>query len=81
VYHTLAHAGVALKSDQNQAWRDFSGWRVNYDAVLVALAVLTMAPKAPWSSDRVPKRRLMFSRAAKSARQVAAVITAGRPLE
>lgn len=81
VYHTLAHAGVALKADQDQAWRDFAGWRVNYDAVLVALAVFTMAPMAPWSSDRVPKRRLMFSRAPRTARQVAAAITAGRPPE
>lgn len=36
------------------AWRDFAGWRVNYDTVLVALAGLTMAPYAPWSSDRLP---------------------------
>jgi hypothetical protein len=28
------------------------GWRVNYDAVLVTLAGLVMAPYAPWSSDR-----------------------------
>ncbi len=55
--------GVPLKSDRDQAWRDFSGWRVNYDAVLLVLAALTMAPYAPWSSDRsllvsgpVPKR-------------------------
>jgi hypothetical protein len=25
---------------------------VNYDTVLIALAQLTMAPYAPWSSDR-----------------------------
>jgi hypothetical protein len=48
----LASQGVPLKSDRDQAWRDFSGWRVNYDTVLVALAGLTMAPYAPWSSDR-----------------------------
>jgi hypothetical protein len=48
----LAAAGVPLKDDRDQAWRDFAGWRVNYDTVLVALAGLTMAPMAPWSSDR-----------------------------
>jgi hypothetical protein len=48
----LAAQGVPLKSDREQAWRDFAGWRVNYDTVLVALAGLTMAPVAPWSSDR-----------------------------
>ncbi|HLY66740.1 MAG TPA: hypothetical protein VKU60_14495 [Chloroflexota bacterium] len=48
----LAAAGVPLKSDRDQAWHDFAGWRVNYDHVLLALAALTMAPEAPWSSDR-----------------------------
>ena len=48
----LAAAGVPLKPDRAQAWQDFAGWRVNYDRVLLALASLTMAPYAPWSSDR-----------------------------
>jgi hypothetical protein len=48
----LAEAGVPLKPDRDQSWRDFAGWRVNYDVALVALARLTMAPMAPWSSDR-----------------------------
>ena len=48
----LAAAGVPLKGDRDQAWRDFAGWRVNYDTVLVAMAGLTAAPYAPWSSDR-----------------------------
>jgi len=50
----LDEVGVALKSDRDQAWQDFAGWRVNYDRVLVELAGLTMAPDAPWSSDRAP---------------------------
>jgi hypothetical protein len=53
----LAAAGVALKADRDQAWRDFAGWRVNYDAVLLELAELTDAPYAPWSSDRGVLRR------------------------
>lgn len=52
LYTELAERGVPLKKDCEQAWRDFAGWRVNYDAVLLALASLTMAPYAPWSSDR-----------------------------
>jgi hypothetical protein len=48
----LATQGVPLKPDRDQAWRDFAGWRVNYDTVLLALAGITMAPYAPWSSDR-----------------------------
>ena len=49
----LAAAGSPVLADREQAWRDFRGWRVNYDGVLVALAVLVVAPQAPWSSDRV----------------------------
>ncbi len=48
----LALNGVPLKSDREQAWLDFAGWRVNYDTVLLALATLVVAPEAPWSSDR-----------------------------
>jgi hypothetical protein len=52
VRERLAAADVPLKPDVDQAWRDFAGWRVNYDTVLLALAGLAMAPYAPWSSDR-----------------------------
>jgi hypothetical protein len=52
VRRRLDAAQVPLKPDVDQAWRDFAGWRVNYDTVLLALAGLTMAPYAPWSSDR-----------------------------
>jgi hypothetical protein len=55
---TLAARGVALKPDREQAWRDFAGWRVNYDAVLLALAAMVRAPYAPWISDRSPSRAL-----------------------
>jgi hypothetical protein len=48
----MARAGVPLKADRDQAWRDFAGWRVNDDQVLVALAGYAEAPPAPWSSDR-----------------------------
>lgn len=48
----LNKAGIPIKPDREQAWHDFAGWRVNYDTVLLALAGLTMAPYAPWSSDR-----------------------------
>ncbi len=48
----LASNGVPLKKDLNQAWKDFRGWRVNYDSVLLDLCNITMAPYAPWSSDR-----------------------------
>jgi hypothetical protein len=56
----LEEAGVPLKPDREQAWLDFNGWRVNYDAPLVGLCGLVMAPYAMWSSDRslsAPGRR------------------------
>jgi len=56
-YAELEAAGVPLKPDREQCWRDFAGWRVNYDAVLLGLAAATMAPVAPWSSDRSPAYR------------------------
>ena len=52
VYDSLAADGVPLYEDREQAWRDYSGWRVNYDTVLLSLAEITMAPYAPWTSDR-----------------------------
>jgi hypothetical protein len=51
-YDAMAGQGVPMTGDRDQAWRDFAGWRVNYDRVLVTLAGLVMAPVAPWSSDR-----------------------------
>lgn len=52
VVNRLAEAGLPIKADRDQAWRDFAGWRVNYDTPLLSLAELTVAPYAPWSSDR-----------------------------
>jgi len=49
---TLAAQNVPIKADREQAWRDFAGWRVNYDTVLLPLAALTLAPYAKWVSDR-----------------------------
>jgi hypothetical protein len=75
VYLRLANAGVPMQPDRDQAWRDFQGWRVNYDLVLVTLAGLVLAPPAPWSSDRsIPYRRppLMPGRRRRSRRRTPA---------
>jgi hypothetical protein len=53
----LAAAGIPIHADRDQAWRDFAGWRVNYDQPLLGLAGLLMAPYAPWSSDRSLRTR------------------------
>ena len=46
--------GVVLVHDRDQAWRDFAGWRVNYDSALLGLAQMLRVPYAPWTSDRYP---------------------------
>lgn len=48
----LAKEGVPIREDRDQAWKDFAGWRVNYDTVLLGLCEMIAAPYAPWSSDR-----------------------------
>jgi len=58
VLDRLANAGVPLKADREQAWKDFAGWRVNYDRALLVLCPLVMAPFAVWSSDRAPSLKL-----------------------
>ncbi len=54
VLDQLAKAGLPLKPDREQAWKNFAGWRVNYDRSLILLCGLVMAPTAPWSGDRLP---------------------------
>jgi len=46
----LAASGVALKPDQDRAWEDFAGWRVNYDAIIEWGALSFNAPPSPWDS-------------------------------
>lgn len=48
----LAAQGVPIRENRDDAWENFRGWRVNYDTPLLKLAQLTMAPYAPWISDR-----------------------------
>ena len=59
----LTAGGCAVRTDREQAWRDYRGWRVNYDTPLVTLAGLIMAPFAPWISDRsIARGRLRHRR-------------------
>lgn len=62
VLNRLAADGLPIKADREQAWRDFFGWRVNYDVALVVLANMILAPYAPWSSDRSFLRRRFYWR-------------------
>lgn len=58
----LTAQGLPMKADRELAWRNYAGWRVNYDRVLLALAALTMVPYASWVSDRSLPRTLRNGR-------------------
>ena len=49
-YDDLVEQGVPVV-EREEAWRHWSGWRVNYDAALVALAELTASPTSRLSVD------------------------------
>ena len=48
----LRDVGYPIEVSTEQAWPQFSGWRVNYEATAYALARLLDAPPAPWSGER-----------------------------
>lgn len=70
VYEQLKEEGLPVIDDIELAWQNFRGWRVNYDDVLLMLARMTMAPYAPWSSDRSsPQMREWYARDKKNAKR------------
>ena len=56
-YEALTAGALPVRADREQAWRDFAGWRVNYDTPLLFLSELVTAPYAPWTADRSPVSR------------------------
>jgi hypothetical protein len=53
----LLAAGLPVRPDRDQAWRDFAGWRVNYEDALLRLSVIVVAPDARWNeASRRPPR-------------------------
>lgn len=49
MWDLLAAEGVPLVADRDQAWRDFAGWRVNYDRALLAICARVDAPPGRWT--------------------------------
>ena len=68
VYDKLMAESTDVVVDRDDAWAAFRGWRVNYDQVLLELCSLTIAPPAPWSSDRAPDPVTFHRYGAKRAR-------------
>jgi hypothetical protein len=48
----LADIGFPLERSAEEAWPEFRGWRVNYEAAAYRLADRIIAPPAPWSGPR-----------------------------
>lgn len=45
-------SGFPLERSAEESWKDFTGWRVNYEAAAYRLADYLSAPPAPWSGSR-----------------------------
>ncbi len=48
----LRSRGIPLKPDLDQAWADFAGWRVNYDASLMGLIAYLRIEPGEWFGDQ-----------------------------
>jgi hypothetical protein len=48
----LREVGFPIEREPAEAWLDFVGWRVNYEAAAYALAAATDAVPALWSGPR-----------------------------
>ena len=44
----LERSGVPLVSDRDAAWRDFVGWRANYDSIIEQFYTLFTYPRTDW---------------------------------
>lgn len=48
----LQQVDFPFERTPEEAWRHFSGWRVNYEPIVDALTMLVMPPPAPWFVPR-----------------------------
>jgi hypothetical protein len=46
--HRMQSVGFPLERDNDESWRNFQGWRVNYEGIVDALTLLIVPPPAPW---------------------------------
>lgn len=76
-WDALAAAGVPLVADRDQAWRDWAGWRVNYDQALIGLCSMVEPPPAAWSSDRAGPFHITIVGQIRSLRRAARAMEAG----
>lgn len=48
----LKEVGFPLEREPEEAWADFTGWRVNYERAAYQIAFAVNAVRAPWSGPR-----------------------------
>lgn len=48
----MRDADFPMERSPEQAWDDFRGWRVNYEAICYRLGDITVAVPGPWSGER-----------------------------
>lgn len=54
----LREIGFEMERTPEEAWPDFRGWRVNYEAISYELMERIVAPPGPWSGERTRLRGL-----------------------
>jgi hypothetical protein len=47
-FQRLEHIGFPVERTMEESWRNFVGWRVNYESIVDRLTGLIMPPPAPW---------------------------------
>ncbi|HEX3334176.1 MAG TPA: hypothetical protein VHS57_07530 [Acidimicrobiales bacterium] len=47
-YRRLEEVNFPLERDAEESWKNFQGWRVNYEPIVDALTELIVPPPAPW---------------------------------
>ncbi len=51
-YRRLEEVEFPIERDLDESWRNFQGWRVNYEPIVDALTQLIAPPPAPWFMAR-----------------------------
>ncbi len=51
-FHRLEEVHFPMERDADEAWRNFQGWRVNYEQIVDELTKLVLPPPAPWFVPR-----------------------------
>ncbi len=47
-YRRLKEVNFPVERDVDESWRNFQGWRINYEPIVDALTKLIVPPPAPW---------------------------------